>query len=179
MAGYISNLACDWLSIVWVYSEQETENGPDWWLCRETGVKAWGWSIGLDLGKYLEWHIHSGVINRRRWSVVHNKVWHSTHSHFHHHCWYENLLTLKPWNVWEKETVLTNWFLILLGMTSMTLNCCCNTPANGVKCKISVAGKIGSSSPPRVETFSVSKTLTLSQEHPFVCPKWMLLPAHS
>ena len=29
-AGYFSNLACDWLSIVWAYSEQETENGP-WW----------------------------------------------------------------------------------------------------------------------------------------------------
>ena len=27
-AGYFSNLACDWLSIVWTYSEQETENGP-------------------------------------------------------------------------------------------------------------------------------------------------------
>ena len=27
-AGYFSNLACDWLSIVWGYSEQETENGP-------------------------------------------------------------------------------------------------------------------------------------------------------
>ena len=24
----ISNLACDWLSIVWAYSKQETENGP-------------------------------------------------------------------------------------------------------------------------------------------------------
>ena len=31
-AGYFSNLACDWLSIVWAYSEQETENGP-WYLC--------------------------------------------------------------------------------------------------------------------------------------------------
>ena len=29
-AGYFSNLACDWLSIVWAYSKQETENGP--WL---------------------------------------------------------------------------------------------------------------------------------------------------
>ena len=29
-AGYFSNLACDWLSIVWAYSKQETENGP-WW----------------------------------------------------------------------------------------------------------------------------------------------------
>ena len=27
-AGYFSNLACDWVSIVWAYSEQETENGP-------------------------------------------------------------------------------------------------------------------------------------------------------
>ena len=27
-AGYLSNLACDWLSIVWAYSEQETENRP-------------------------------------------------------------------------------------------------------------------------------------------------------
>ena len=26
--GYFSNLACDWLSIVWAYSEQETEIGP-------------------------------------------------------------------------------------------------------------------------------------------------------
>ena len=34
-AGYFSNLACDWLSIVWAYSEQETENGP-WWC----------WAIG-------------------------------------------------------------------------------------------------------------------------------------
>ena len=27
-AGYFSNLTCDWLSIVWAHSEQETENGP-------------------------------------------------------------------------------------------------------------------------------------------------------
>ena len=25
---YFSNLACDWLCIVWAYPEQETENGP-------------------------------------------------------------------------------------------------------------------------------------------------------
>ena len=35
---------------------------------------------------------------------------------------------------------------------------------------------VGDSNPPQVETFSVSKALTLSQEHPFVCRKWMLLP---
>ena len=27
-AGYFSNLACDWLGIVWAYSKQEAENGP-------------------------------------------------------------------------------------------------------------------------------------------------------
>ena len=27
-AGYVSNMACDWLSIVWVYFEQGTENRP-------------------------------------------------------------------------------------------------------------------------------------------------------
>ena len=35
------------------------------------------------------------------------------------------------------------------------------------------------SSPLQVETFSVSKTLTLSHEHSFVCRKWLLLSAHS
>ena len=29
-AGYFSNLACDWLSVVWAYSEPETENVPRW-----------------------------------------------------------------------------------------------------------------------------------------------------
>ena len=37
--------------------------------------------------------------------------------------------------------------------------------------------KVRGSSPSQVETFSVSRTSTLSQEHPFVCRKWMLLPA--
>ena len=27
-SGYFNNLACDWLSIVWAYFEQETENRP-------------------------------------------------------------------------------------------------------------------------------------------------------
>ena len=39
--------------------------------------------------------------------------------------------------------------------------------------------KVGGSSPSQVETFSVSKTLTLSQKLTFVCRKRMLLPAHS
>ena len=39
--------------------------------------------------------------------------------------------------------------------------------------------KVGGSSPPQVDAFSVLKTFTLSQEHAFVCRKWMLLPADS
>ena len=39
--------------------------------------------------------------------------------------------------------------------------------------------KVGASSPQQVETFTVSNTLTPSQEHPFVGRKWILLPAHS
>ena len=31
--GYWSNLPCDWLSTVWAYSEQETENRPWCWEC--------------------------------------------------------------------------------------------------------------------------------------------------
>ena len=30
-ADYFSNLSCDWLSIAWAYSEQESENGPRWY----------------------------------------------------------------------------------------------------------------------------------------------------
>ena len=37
-AGYFSNLACDWLSIVWAYSEQETENGP-WCFKKHQTIK--------------------------------------------------------------------------------------------------------------------------------------------
>ena len=34
-AGYFSNLACDWLSIIWAYSEQKTENGP-WYAVKSS-----------------------------------------------------------------------------------------------------------------------------------------------
>ena len=40
-AGYFSNLACDWLSIVWAYSELETENGP---YCRKPLMNRSHWN---------------------------------------------------------------------------------------------------------------------------------------
>ena len=36
-AGYFSNVACDWLSIVWAYSKQGTANEP-WWRCLRSTV---------------------------------------------------------------------------------------------------------------------------------------------
>ena len=48
-AGYFSNLACDWLSIVWAYSEQETENGP--WAV--TVVDVGEWISNKVLGVYI------------------------------------------------------------------------------------------------------------------------------
>ena len=44
-AGYFSNLACDWLSKVWAYSEQETENGPG--PCFNTKSIFWEWGFPL------------------------------------------------------------------------------------------------------------------------------------
>ena len=32
-AGYFSNLACDWLNIVWAYSKKDIENGPRSQFC--------------------------------------------------------------------------------------------------------------------------------------------------
>ena len=39
-AGYLSNLTCDWLSIVWGYSKLETENEPSsqWRVCRSIAI---------------------------------------------------------------------------------------------------------------------------------------------
>ena len=52
-AGYFSNLVCDWLSMVWAYSEQETENGPRYahqhwsreWMSHYTHIKLWDVNI--------------------------------------------------------------------------------------------------------------------------------------
>ena len=43
-ADYFSNMACDWLSIVWVYFEQETENGPWLLTCHLFGAKQFTWT---------------------------------------------------------------------------------------------------------------------------------------
>ena len=48
-AGYFSNLACDWLSIVWAYSGQETENGP-WWCHSKWPTRS------QEISRYLERH---------------------------------------------------------------------------------------------------------------------------
>ena len=77
-AGYFSNLACDWLSIVWAYSEQETENGPScsfryvkleaYWFSA-TSLSKWppgghighfgfqtNFTLALNIDSKLKWH---------------------------------------------------------------------------------------------------------------------------
>ena len=53
-AGYFSNLACDWLSIVWAYSEQETENGP-----RRTHDNIMTWRYFPHYWPLVSWHHHA------------------------------------------------------------------------------------------------------------------------
>ena len=56
-AGYFSNLACDWLSIVWAYSEQKTKKRTlmlylgslsSWWKYIQIPVQT-GWDKGLSV----------------------------------------------------------------------------------------------------------------------------------
>ena len=47
--GYFSNLACDWLSTAWAYSEQETENGP--WLSKDCSLAP----FALHIRGYMPW----------------------------------------------------------------------------------------------------------------------------
>ena len=70
-AGYFSNLTCDWLSIVWAYSKQETENGP-WivgplnneFVCKEYNPSIYylvlypenKWSHQLEMVRQQPWH---------------------------------------------------------------------------------------------------------------------------
>ena len=68
-AGYFSNLACDWLSIVWAYSEQETEKGP--W---SDEVRRWVGGYPSVVTVVMEWLIHclchlwTKMALGRRWS---------------------------------------------------------------------------------------------------------------
>ena len=63
-AGYLSNLACDWLSIVWAYSKEETENRPWWWANMWCGWRCemrWG-GILVRLAGYHWWHWHACLL---------------------------------------------------------------------------------------------------------------------
>ena len=63
--GYFSNLACDWLSIVWAYCEQETENGP-WYpvLCAQVSATQ------LKVDEIYECPILKGVVE----TLLHDRV---------------------------------------------------------------------------------------------------------
>ena len=85
-AGYFSNLACDWLSIVWAYSEQETENGP--WFQRQilecyagnplwTSDTIWQQSTGSTLAQVMACCVmaSSHYLNQC-WLAINKALWH-------------------------------------------------------------------------------------------------------
>ena len=75
---YFSNLACDWLSIIWAYSEHKTENGP---RC----LQSWKHESGLFEGflhrylilSYLQVYTHPAWSNlcRRPWGNLWPILW--------------------------------------------------------------------------------------------------------
>ena len=73
-AGYFSNLACDWLSIVWAYSEHETENGLRWSMC--VNLKVCGlhtaevWEIPIDFSFLFCGSITHYKISKRKTELV-------------------------------------------------------------------------------------------------------------
>ena len=77
-AGYSSNLACDWLSIVWAYSEQKTENGPRWnrigtkldsvMACCYTPPNHYRAQCWLTINDVL-WHSHEGNFTGTAWDI--------------------------------------------------------------------------------------------------------------
>ena len=85
-AGYFSNLACDWLSIVWAYSKQETENGP-WSICLELHSGEWHrtsliikWNLNDETEKVLpkahKFHHFPGSIHTK--SCLFSLLWKTT-----------------------------------------------------------------------------------------------------
>ena len=62
-AGYFSNLACDWLSIVWAYSNQKTEN------------RSWsGPWFNIKMSYYQHRKSHFGDETVTRSSNLHNRI---------------------------------------------------------------------------------------------------------
>ena len=79
--GYLSNLACDWLSIVWAYSEQETGNGPrtKWPTCtRQQFIMP---AILWHRSRLTLAQAPSHYLNKC-WLIIIEVLWHSTESIF-------------------------------------------------------------------------------------------------
>ena len=86
-AGYFSNLTCDWLSIAWAYSEQETENGP--WIKMVTVLQPIYWNFS----KILWASTQLCQITDSKTKFKTNITWLSTL----HACWWPSVLR-KHWN---------------------------------------------------------------------------------
>ena len=128
-AGYFSNLPCDWLSIVWVYSEQETENGPCsshmgpnepcYWSC----VAAFKhWETVCDVSRHPLCRTNEGCLKRY-------------HSHTLSHNWIQNnvnfiiFLSLMHCDLLSRQLTvppvmrkLSNWQSFVFSHTLTALN---------------------------------------------------------
>ena len=65
--GYWSNLPCDWPSTAWAYSEQETENGPEWFhsqtYLHHDGIANCGLAVHLS-------NLHIAVVEAERHDLL-------------------------------------------------------------------------------------------------------------
>ena len=99
MAGYFSNLACDWLSIVWAFSEQETENGPSCTTRQPTNMPYWiVWPCMIGyvnmynlLQSHVTWNCRSRVLTTN--DLAATKFAHAITHHFEDQC-FSNLSSI-------------------------------------------------------------------------------------
>ena len=123
-----------------------------WWLYEPVHQQAWYWPPKQEYSSILLQHF---IIYKHR--LGYTQLFLLTHTSFYNLL--EKYLLPQPvFKTWDSKCLaLINQMVRAFGMNP----------------------KVGGSSPPRVKTFSVSKTLTLSQGHPSVCKTWMLLPVYS
>ena len=104
-AGYFSNLACDWPSIVWAYCEHKTENGP-WWLMLE-----WLCWSSLILGKALHCLEDPVPVFEICRYIIFKLIFDK--DHLNNHVWCQVLSDIIEWPRVYITSNMDNTFLIL------------------------------------------------------------------
>ena len=68
-AGYFSNLACDWLSIVWAHSKQETENRPRSYGYQQF-LNSWSQVMHICVSKLTNIGLDNGLLPGRHQAII-------------------------------------------------------------------------------------------------------------